>query len=69
MIMATTVNNISKNTIVTVSNESRSGAEVTWAEATFTWDESYPSTWASVRSIIARETKNATVSMTNEPKI
>ena len=56
----------SKNSL-SVSNFTKTSVSVTWDEAVFTWDESYPSTWDSQRIPLTRGTKNS-VTITNESK-
>lgn len=63
--MATTITKETKNDL-TVTSISKSSS-TTWDEAIFTWDESPPSTWDSVRVPLTKETKN-TLTITNESK-
>jgi len=65
--MATTVSNISKNTTIAVTNDTRP-TDLTWAEATFTWDESEPSTWADQRNPVTKDSKNTTITVSNDSK-
>lgn len=54
-------------TNVSLTNQAKGGETVTWDEAEFTWDESYPSTWDAVRTPMKRISKS-NVTMTNVSK-
>lgn len=64
--MPVTPTNASKNN-ATVTNANKTGEAVTWDEATFTWDDSYPSTWDNVRTPIVKTSKNS-ASVSNASK-
>ena len=63
---ALSISNDSKNQL-DVTNEEKAGSTITWDQATFTWDESDPSTWGSPRVPIDKEAKNS-LSISNEAK-
>jgi len=56
--MATVVNKSKNN--ATVTNKSRSGTNVTWNEAVYTWNDSKPSTWNNQRTPVSKSSKNST---------
>ena len=64
--MAITIAPESKNAL-TVSNEDKLGRDVTWDEATWTWDDAENATWDLQGIHITKESKNS-VSITNENK-
>ncbi len=65
--MALSISNSSK-TNVTIANTSKSsGSTITWAEVVFTWEDSRPSTWDSIRTPFTKDSKNS-VSITNDTK-
>lgn len=64
--MPLSISNDSKNTL-SISNEDKTGAETTWDEADFTWDEAGGATWDNPGLPITKDTKN-TLSISNESK-
>lgn len=64
--MPLSTTNDSKNS-VTLTNDSKTGDAITWDEAIFTWDNSYPSTWDNARVPMTKDSKN-NLSITNDSK-
>jgi len=66
--MPLTIINESKNSL-TITNEGKAptGSQITWDQATFTWDAAGNATWDVVGLVITNETKNS-LDITNEPK-
>jgi len=60
------VSNESKNSL-SVTNLSKPGVDLTWDEATYTWDDSLPSTWDSQRIAITKTSKNP-LTVSNDSK-
>ena len=65
--MAVDVNNESKSTAVTVTNDAKSGNSLMWDEAVDTSDES-EGTWDNPNSPMTSESKSTAVTVTNETK-
>ena len=62
-----TITNLSKNNL-TITNQSKpSGESLTLEDATFTWDESDPSTWENIRTPLNKVSKN-NLTITNVSK-
>lgn len=57
--MATTTH-LSKNSTTVTHLNKPTGETVTWDEAVFTWEDSYPSTWNNIRTPFNRPSKNST---------
>lgn len=64
MTIAITTEN--KNTL-SITNESKKGQDITWADASYSWADSDPSTWGTPRYPLNKESKNS-LSITNENK-
>ena len=52
-----TISNQSKNNLSITNQSKPSGESITWDDATFTWDESDPSTWDNVRTPLNKISK------------
>jgi RNase P/RNase MRP subunit p29 len=63
--MSLSISNESKNSL-SITNESKN-INLTWDEATFSWDDSSPMTWENQGLRIANESKNS-LTITNESK-
>ena len=64
--MTNVINRTKNDTDIT--NRSRTGTSITWDEATFTWDDSKPSTWNVVKTPINKRSKNSAITVTNRTK-
>lgn len=64
--MAITVNPQNKNTDITITNQDKTGTEVTWDEADIPWDEA-GGTWDNPGKPVITQAKN-TLNITNQNK-
>lgn len=63
--MALTITNDSKNSALSISNESKNG--LTWANASFAWGDA-EGNWEGYGVHIAREAKKSAITISNESK-
>ena len=64
--MSLSISNDSKNNL-DVTNTDKTGSEITWDDADWSWDDSGSSTWDNPRRVLAKEDKN-NLTISNESK-
>ena len=67
--MSVSISNESKNNLsITNQGKTPTGSEITWDQATFTWDDADGATWDVVGLVVPKESKNTAITLTNESK-